>query len=180
MYRCFACSRFVRFFVFAWFGVHAIPAAELRDAYGSRVNAGFGVFLTLRPAVMMHMDHMGHEAAPGVADHSQHTAAHPVDHSQHVPAAPASTSRPADGGTPAPGAAAGGEPRLPVAEAERVIDPGCAATIDLVNVPKAIYERKVYYFCSTPDRDEFVKDPAAYLKKRGNHGGDAEGVRVVK
>jgi len=25
----------------------------------------------------------------------------------------------------------------------------------------------VYYFCSTADRDEFVKDPAAFLKKRG-------------
>src|SRR2546430_10183016 len=56
---------------------------------------------------------------------------------------------------------------LPVTEAERVIDPACAATIDLVNAPKATYQRKVYYFCSAADRDEFVKDPAAYLKKRG-------------
>src|SRR5919106_1775703 len=58
-------------------------------------------------------------------------------------------------------------PRLPVVETERVIDPACAATIDLVNAPRATYQRKVYYFCSTADRDEFVKDPAAYLKKRG-------------
>jgi YHS domain-containing protein len=56
---------------------------------------------------------------------------------------------------------------LPVTEAERVVDPACATTIDLVNAPKATYQRKVYYFCSTADRDEFVRDPAAYLKKRG-------------
>jgi YHS domain-containing protein len=59
------------------------------------------------------------------------------------------------------------EPRLPVKEPERVIDPACAGTIDLVNAPRATYQRRVYYFCSVADRDEFVQDPAAYLKKRG-------------
>jgi YHS domain-containing protein len=54
-----------------------------------------------------------------------------------------------------------------VTEAERVIDPACAATIDLVNAPKATYQRKVHYFCSAADRNQFVKDPVAYLKKRG-------------
>ena len=38
--------------------------------------------------------------------------------------------------------------------------------MDLLNAPKATYQRKVYYFCSTADRDAFLKDPAAYLKKR--------------
>jgi YHS domain-containing protein len=52
-------------------------------------------------------------------------------------------------------------------QVERVIDPACAATIDLVKAPRATYQGKVYYFCSTNDRDEFVKDPAGYLKKRG-------------
>jgi YHS domain-containing protein len=49
-----------------------------------------------------------------------------------------------------------------------VIDPACAATIDLTSAPKATYQRKTYYFCSTADRDEFIKNPAAYLKKHGS------------
>lgn len=55
--------------------------------------------------------------------------------------------------------------RLPVMPAERVMDPACP-TADTKTAPKATYERKVYYFCSTQDRDDFLKDPAAYLKKR--------------
>jgi YHS domain-containing protein len=136
--------------------------AELKAAYGSRVNVGLAVFLTLRPALMMHA---GHAASTTPGDHTQHTTTTPVDHSQHAPGA--SSSRPPAREAPAARAAAAGEPRLPVSEAERVIDPACAATIDLVNAPKATYQRKVYYFCSASDRDEFVKDPDVYLKKRG-------------
>jgi YHS domain-containing protein len=77
------------------------------------------------------------------------------------PLAPAA----AEGGAPSERPA--GEPRLPVAEAERVIDPACAATIDLAKALKATYPGRVYYFCSVSDRDEFVRDPSAYLKKRG-------------
>lgn len=146
---------------------------RLKATYGSRVNAGFGVFVTLRPAAMtMHAGHAGEATAP--ADHSQHAAPPAVDHTQHAmpppakPATPAAKpSAPAPGATATPTTPGAGEPRLPVVEAERVIDPACAAAIDLVNAPKATYQRKVYYFCSTADRDEFVKDPAAYLKKRG-------------
>jgi len=47
-----------------------------------------------------------------------------------------------------------------------VIDPRCAATIDVVNAPKATYQGKVYYFCAPADRDAFVKDPSAYLANR--------------
>jgi YHS domain-containing protein len=137
----------------------------LKSAYGSRVNGGFGVFLTLRPAAMMMP--AGHQAGGGAADHSGHAASPAVDHSQHTAPSQAAPSRPAAHEAPAAAPAPGGEPRLPVTEAERVIDPNCAATIDRVNAPKATYQRKVYYFCSTADRDEFVKDPAAYLKKRG-------------
>jgi YHS domain-containing protein len=129
----------------------------LRALYGSRVNAGFAVFLTLRPAAMM-MTHAGHGAAAAPADHSQHTTPEPAK-------AP-STARPANERA-APSTAVAGEPRLPVTEAERVIDPACTATIDLVNAPKATYQRKVYYFCSASDRDAFVKDPGGYLAKRG-------------
>jgi YHS domain-containing protein len=116
---------------------------RLEAAYGSRVNAGFGVFVTLRPAAMTM--HGGDAGGAGTVDHSQHTTAPAVDHSQHA--------------TP--------RARVPVPEAERVMDPACAATVDLVTAPKATYQRKVYYFCSAEDRDQFVKDPAAYLKKRG-------------
>jgi YHS domain-containing protein len=128
------------------------------------VNVGFGVFLTLRPGAMtMHAEHGG---APGTMDHPPTPTAPAVDHSQHaMPKEKASAHAP--GGATAPAEHGPGEPRLPVVEAERVIDPACAATIDLVNAPKATYQRKVYYFCSAADRDEFVKDPAAYLKKRG-------------
>lgn len=54
---------------------------------------------------------------------------------------------------------------LPVTAAEEVMDPACP-NVNTKTAPKATYQRKVYYFCSTKDRDEFVKDPAAFLKKR--------------
>lgn len=131
-----------------------IVPESLSSAYGSRTNVGFAVYLTLRPAAMMH----GTQGA-GPA---------PVDHSQHVmPAAAPSAPAPGPAREAAPRAPPpAGEPRLPVVEAERVIDPVCAANIDLVNAPKATYQGKVYYFCSVADRDRFVKDPAAYLRSR--------------
>jgi YHS domain-containing protein len=129
--------------------------ARLENVYGSRINAGFGLFLALRPAAMARP--MTHGAAP--LEHSQQATPPQVDHSRH-------TAPPAPGTTP-PNETTAGEPRLPVTEAQRVIDPACAATIELATAPKATYQRKVYYFCSRADRDEFVKDPVAYLKKRG-------------
>jgi YHS domain-containing protein len=126
---------------------------------------GVGVFVTLRPAAMtLH----AHGAAAAAPDHTQH-AAPAVAHSQHAaPQPPKPASPPAAREAPAPRAPAATEPRLPVTGAERVIDPACAATIDLVNAPRATYQRRVYFFCSVADRDEFVKDPAAYLEERGN------------
>lgn len=44
--------------------------AELKAAYGSRVNMGFAVFLTLRPAAMLM--HAGHGGGTGQVDHSHH------------------------------------------------------------------------------------------------------------
>jgi hypothetical protein len=45
---------------------------DLKPAYGSRVNVGFAVFLTLRPAAMaMMMMHAGHGAS-GRVDHAHH------------------------------------------------------------------------------------------------------------
>ena len=127
----------------------------LKPTYGSRTNTGVAVYLTLRPAPMM--------------QRAGHATSAPVDHSQHVAPQP-SQAAPAPGAkretAPQPPRPAG-EPRLPVVEVERVIDPACAAKIDLLNAPRATFQGKVYYFCSTRDRDDFVKDPAAYLKKRG-------------
>lgn len=57
-------------------------------------------------------------------------------------------------------------PNLPVMAAERVADPACPDAVNDKNAARATYQRKVYYFCSAEDRDEFRKDPAAYLKKR--------------
>jgi YHS domain-containing protein len=133
-----------------------VVPADLEAFYGRRVNPGFGVYLTVRPAVMsmaampVHSMDATHES-PATA---------PMTH-EH--AAPAMVSPPRANERPVPA----DEPRLPVMPAERIIDPACADTIDLVNAPRASYQGKVYYFCSTADHDAFVKDPAAYLKKRG-------------
>ena len=64
-----------------------------------------------------------------------------------------------------PAAMTMGEAKLPVTSAERVMDPACP-NADTKTAPKAVYERRVYYFCSAKDRDAFLKDPAAYLKKQ--------------
>lgn len=59
-----------------------------------------------------------------------------------------------------------GTAKLPVTMAERVADPACPSNVGQANAPTAVYQKKVYYFCSTADRDRFRKDPAAYLKKQ--------------
>jgi YHS domain-containing protein len=157
---------------------------SLEAVYGSRANVGFGVFVTLRAPIMAHAvlapgvagaaaapgDHTQHAGAPAAEDQSQHAGAAPAeDHSQHT-AAPAAQDRSERPGAPAqprvPAAASEEGARLPVLPVERVIDPRCAATIDLVNAPRATYQNKAYYFCSTADRDAFVRDPEAYLNRQ--------------
>jgi YHS domain-containing protein len=59
-----------------------------------------------------------------------------------------------------------GDPKLPVLPAERVADPACPDKVKDPKPPTAVHQRKVYYFCSERERDEFRKDPAAYLEKR--------------
>jgi YHS domain-containing protein len=132
----------------------AVVPGTLKATYGNRANTGFAVYLTLRPAAMRHA---AESAASPAVDHSQHLMPQPAQPAR-TPAARETAPR-----TQPPAA----EPRLPVVEAERVIDPACASTIDMVNAPRATYQGKVYYFCAAADRDAFVKDPAAYLKKRG-------------
>ena len=82
---------------------------RLEPSYGSRVNAGFGVFVTMRPAAMMMS--AAHGAVPA-----------PVDHSQHTMPQPAPPSPPGAASQPAPREPAPDEPRLPVHQAERIID----------------------------------------------------------
>lgn len=120
-----------------------VPVA-LDPSYGGRVNAGFGVFVTVRPVVMR---------APAMP--APTAAGEPPAHAHET------TTR------TAPARVAPGDPKLPVVPAERVIDPVCARSIDLTSAPRATYQGKVYYFCSIADRDAFVEDPAGYLKKRG-------------
>ena len=83
----------------------------------------------------------------------------PMDHSKM----PMGGTAPKEGDMPA---ATKGSPRLPVMPVERIADPACPQNVGDPKAPTAVYERKVYYFCSAKDRDEFRKDPAAYLKKR--------------
>ena len=148
----------------AWNGFHpgigagvsvGLVPATLRSAYGSRANAGFAVYVTLRPAAVMRA--MPSAAFPAVG-HSQHAMPEAASSAPKPGARPEATPRT----TPQPA-----EPRLPVLEAERVFDPACAATIDVINAPRATYQGRVYYFCSAMDRDLFVKDPAAFIKSRG-------------
>lgn len=81
-----------------------------------------------------------------------------MDHSKMATAvAPPKTGRDA--------ASEPGELKLPVTMAERIADPACPDNVGQATAPKAVYERKVYYFCSAKARDEFRKGPAAYLKK---------------
>lgn len=148
--------------------------ASLKPVYGSRVNAGFGVFVALRPAAMtmMSMAHPSGMPAAAPMDHSKmpmDQAKTPMDHSkmkmgEPAPSGAKSGAKPESGRKPDTPTA--GDPKLPVVATERVIDPACAKTIDLVNAPRATYQGKVYYFCSSADRDQFLKDPAAYLKKQ--------------
>jgi YHS domain-containing protein len=95
-------------------------------------------------------------------DHSKMDMGKPA--AKPAPSAAKVAAPPTPSATEAPIEAGGG--KLPVAMAERVADPACPDNLGQATAPKAVYERKVYYFCSTKDRDAFRKDPAAYLKKR--------------
>lgn len=116
--------------------------AELEATYGSRVNVGFGVFVTLRPAAMTM--HAGHGAAGAPIEHSQHT---------RPPSPPAADAV----RTPA------GRTMVMV---QTSLDPSkltCVPGIDPKSAPKTTYQGKTYYFCSAKEREEFLMDPAMSL-----------------
>ena len=118
---------------------------RLKPLYGSRINAGFGVFVTMRPAAMTM--HQGHAAANAPVDHSQHTIRQPT------PSAPP------------PGAAQqpAGRTMVMVQTALDAAKLTCSPHIDPKEAPKATYQGKTYYFCSVKERDEFLTDPAMSL-----------------
>lgn len=86
-----------------------------------------------------------------------------MDHSKMTMGKPVPDAIPGKPGVDT--ATAPGTGKLPVTMAERLADPACPDNVGQATAPKAVYERKVYYFCSTKTRDQFRKDPAAYLKK---------------
>ena len=100
---------------------------SLKPAYGGRANTGVAVYLTLRPAAMVH----------GAGSTASHSAGH----------APATTA-PAH------------------VMVQTAFDPArlsCSPKIDPQTAPKAMYEGKTYYFCTTKERDQFLTNPAMSL-----------------
>jgi YHS domain-containing protein len=134
----------------------ALVPEYLEPRYGSRANMGFGLFITVRPAAMV-MRTMAPSAAAPAAPAAPAPALAPASTMKAAPQPSPATVSPSNAG----------EPKLPVIAAERVVDPACAARLNLADAPRATYQGRVYYFCSVADRDEFMKDPGAYLKKRG-------------
>jgi len=50
--------------------------------------------------------------------------------------------------------------------AARLADLTCRPRVDPDTAPRATYLGKAYYFCTTADRDLFLKSPAKYLESR--------------
>ncbi|MEO6214179.1 MAG: YHS domain-containing protein [Vicinamibacterales bacterium] len=128
----------------------AKPAAKPADAMvgmdHSKMNMG-------KPASTVKPPAPGARPAAKPAD-----AMAGMDHSKMSIAG--ATPKADDAAAPGPGSAG-----LPTSMAERVADPACPDNVGKATAPKSVYERKVYYFCSSKARDEFRKDPGAYLKK---------------
>jgi YHS domain-containing protein len=122
----------------ASFSAGVVPE-RLQPVYGSRVNLGFGVFLTLRPAAMM--------------------MAHSDTGAQTSPANITTPSARPTGGAQQPG----GQKMVMVQTAYDPAKLSCSPKIDPKDSAKTTYQGKTYYFCSVRDRDEFLTDPAMSL-----------------
>ena len=48
--------------------------------------------------------------------------------------------------------------------AGKVVDPVCHMEVDPAKAPKATYNGKTYYFCSEAEKEQFEKNPGAYVK----------------
>lgn len=62
--------------------------------------------------------------------------------------------------------AAMGHAKPAIPQPEEATDPVCGMKVDPAKAPKVTYTGTDYYFCSVRDRDEFVKNPQQYLKRR--------------
>lgn len=155
---------------------YAVP--DVLTATHGRHPVSFQVFFRLRPPagkmgrmwnMRMSQPMQGHESMSH--ESMSHDSTMPIPHAEPHAApkkqAPAASPQPMDHSKmPMPPAASPeAAPKLPVIPAEEILDPRCANTIDRKTAPKATFQGKVYYFCSTADRDTFRKDPGAYLKK---------------
>ena len=140
----------------------AAGAAAMRGMDHSKMTMGTPAnpaASAAKPTAPTAMDHskmaMGTPAQPAAAG-GKPSAAAPMDHSKMAMASGAAKADP-HGMT--------NEAQIPLVPAVRVMDPACP-TADTMTAPKAVYQRKVYYFCSAKDRDQFRKDPVAFLRAR--------------
>ena len=111
---------------------------RLQPSYGSRVNLGFGVFLTLRPTAMMMHSGPGAQTSP---------ANRPT-----VSARPAGAAQQPSGQT--------------MVMVQTALDPAklsCSPQIDPKDAAKTTYQGRTYYFCSVKERDDFLTNPAMSL-----------------
>jgi YHS domain-containing protein len=109
---------------------------RLPAIYGSRINPGFGVFVTLRPAAMTMQSSPTLSATPQATPSGQAAGAGP---------------KPA------------GRAMVMVQTALDAAKLICAVRIDPKEAPSTTFQGKTYYFCSVMERDEFLTDAAMSL-----------------
>lgn len=153
---------------------YGVPTA-LENAYGSR-PVSFHVFVRVRPpaaamgrmwnmTMIRPMEHggmpMGHgmpatkPASPTPAPVDPH-AGHAMPKTQPAPTAPARDPH-----------AGHGLPTPPATEAKpaKVMDPVTGLMVDPRTAPKATYQGQTYYFSSEQAREEFLQNPAKFVKR---------------
>lgn len=147
---------------------------RVEQAYGRGSGFGIAVFLSVRPSAIPGMSRTRAAATPTAG-----TPAAPDPHAGHVmPAAKPAAAKPAaaadaHGGhvqseTPAPAnapEAATEAMTTPDNPAARLADLTCRPRVDPDTAPRATYLGKAYYFCTTADRDLFLKSPAKHLQQ---------------
>jgi YHS domain-containing protein len=99
------------------------------------------------------------QAAPPAGQSMAHMPGHT---SANMPAAAAQKPSTAPTAAEAP---AGHEITTAANPAARLADLMCQPPVEPKTAPRATYKGKAYYFCSTADRDLFLKAPAEYLQR---------------
>lgn len=126
---------------------HAMPGAPQAPA-AAPVTAASPPTSAQRPARAAPRPAAAPQPAPGADAHTGHV----------MPASPQPPSA-ADAG-------AGYAMTTPENPAVRLADLTCQPRVDPDTAPRATYLGKAYYFCTTADRDLFLKTPAKYLQNR--------------